>query len=192
MIDSETKSLWSHILGRAMDGKLKGAQLTQLPSVMTDWASWKEEYPNSTVLWLPRTAREYRKFFHRRSNRFVLGIVHENQAYDWSVADLEASPLVQTTVGDAQVIIVYDPKSYTTRMFRRELDDKSGKRNLNFSYDSGKLSDNETGSIWNPVSGFAESGQLQGKRLSPMPAFLSFETVWQKFHPESITPQADK
>lgn len=192
MIDSETKSLWSHILGRAMDGKLKGAQLTQLPSVMTDWASWKAQYPTSTVLWLPRTVRQYRKFFHRRSNQFVLGIVHENQAYDWSIADLESSPLAQTKVGDTPVIIVYDAKSLTTRMFRRSLGVKSGDRELSFSFESGKLMDEQTSSVWNPVSGIAESGQLEGKHLSPMPAFLSFAAVWQKFHPESTTPAAEK
>ena len=34
MQDTETKSLWSHILGEAMDGELKGVVLKSLPSDM--------------------------------------------------------------------------------------------------------------------------------------------------------------
>ena len=36
MLDQETKSLWSHILGQAMRGPLKGTRLEVIPSTMTD------------------------------------------------------------------------------------------------------------------------------------------------------------
>ena len=36
ILDAETKSLWSHILGRAMQGPLEGETLEALPGLMTD------------------------------------------------------------------------------------------------------------------------------------------------------------
>ena len=38
MYDRETESSWSHILGEAMDGKMKGATLDHVPS--DRWTLW--------------------------------------------------------------------------------------------------------------------------------------------------------
>ena len=59
MQDHETKSLWSHILGEAMNGNLKGAKLKRLPSDMVTWGKWKAAHPNTTALKLKRSSRSY-------------------------------------------------------------------------------------------------------------------------------------
>ena len=49
MIDEETGSLWSHLLGEAMQGPLQGTQLEAVPSEMVTWESWRREHPQTTV-----------------------------------------------------------------------------------------------------------------------------------------------
>ena len=61
MQDLETKSLWSHLLGQAMSGQIKGAQLQQLPGDMVTWEAWRREHPDTTVLNMSRTHRAYTK-----------------------------------------------------------------------------------------------------------------------------------
>ena len=50
MQDRETGSSWSHVTGRAIDGKTKGAQLEKLEAVETTWELWYAAHPNTAVL----------------------------------------------------------------------------------------------------------------------------------------------
>jgi hypothetical protein len=50
MQDRETGSSWSHVTGRAIDGKAKGAQLEKLEAIETTWALWHEAHPGTKVL----------------------------------------------------------------------------------------------------------------------------------------------
>jgi hypothetical protein len=49
----------------------------------------------------------------------------------------------------------------------------------------GKLTDEETGSTWDPGTGRAVSGDLDGKYLTAMSAIISYRDVWKRFHPKS-------
>ena len=76
MYDVETKSNWSHILGRAMDGEMKGTRLEMLPSeifarqvfttyedeklgveliprIGVDNVMWASDYPHGDSTWPP-------------------------------------------------------------------------------------------------------------------------------------------
>ena len=48
--DASTKSWWQQATGMAITGKMKGYQLTEIPSVQMRLGDWLNEYPNSTVL----------------------------------------------------------------------------------------------------------------------------------------------
>ncbi|MYG00660.1 DUF3179 domain-containing protein [Candidatus Poribacteria bacterium] len=51
MYDHQTRSLWSHITGEAIQGKLKGKKLKPLTSIpQIEWKTWMENYPNTKVL----------------------------------------------------------------------------------------------------------------------------------------------
>ena len=50
MQDRETGSSWSHVIGRAIDGKAKGAQLEKLEAVETTWGRWYEAHPDTFLL----------------------------------------------------------------------------------------------------------------------------------------------
>ena len=187
MYDQETDSLWSHLLGQAMRGKLKGKQLEQIPSVITDWSSWNETHPDSTVLWLSRTSRNFRRSFHRNSHLFVLGIVHDRQPYAWSVPFIARKGVINDQLGRASVVVAYDASSFTSRLFSRVVDGQE----LTFSAVDGVLVDDQTMTRWHPVTGISISGELKGTHLQPLPAILSFRQAWLEFHPTSkiVTPQ---
>ena len=50
MMDEETGSLWSHVVGEALQGPLKGKVLKTVPVVQTSWAAWIKQHPDTKVL----------------------------------------------------------------------------------------------------------------------------------------------
>jgi hypothetical protein len=50
MIDRETESLWSHLLGEAMQGPLKGSVLTQHVGILSFAHAWRQFHPDSRLL----------------------------------------------------------------------------------------------------------------------------------------------
>ncbi len=51
MYDHQTRSLWSHITGEAIEGTLKGKQLKPLASMpQIAWKTWQTNYPKTKVL----------------------------------------------------------------------------------------------------------------------------------------------
>ena len=74
MRDLETKTLWSHLLGRGMRGKLEGVQLVMLPAVMTTWKEWGDRHPETTDLAMSRTAGQFNEQLWQQPERYVFGI----------------------------------------------------------------------------------------------------------------------
>jgi hypothetical protein len=60
MMDEETRTLWSHVSGEAMDGPLAGRRLEGLPSVQTTWEQWVAAHPQTRVLRKPEEVRSSR------------------------------------------------------------------------------------------------------------------------------------
>jgi hypothetical protein len=50
MYDSETKSLWSQILGQAIAGPSTGQALKRIAAVHTTWKEWRQKYPDTQVV----------------------------------------------------------------------------------------------------------------------------------------------
>ena len=48
--DHGTGTVWSQITGEAIVGPLTGARLELVPSVLTDWATWRQTHPNTLGL----------------------------------------------------------------------------------------------------------------------------------------------
>lgn len=182
MYDRETNSLWSHILGEAMQGQLQGTRLQQIPSVMTDWKTWRTDHPETTVLLISRTSTEYRREFYQRPERFVLGIAEGGKPKAWGFDDLARASVVNDQWNDTRVLVAFDRESLTARLYDRTIDDRS----LTFRIAEGKaLIDEETKSTWEPTTGRAIAGPLAGRYLTPLPAIVSYKHVWFKFHPNS-------
>lgn len=50
MLDRETGTLWSQLLGQALRGALRGMRLVRIPAYLTTWSEWQQRHPNSTIL----------------------------------------------------------------------------------------------------------------------------------------------
>jgi hypothetical protein len=181
LYDRETRSLWSQMLREAIAGPLKGKPLRVVPSVLTDWASWKSRYPATTVLQSDHTFLHYRRSAYRNLEGYVLGISAGQHARAWRLDLLAAHPAYNDQWQGRPVLVAFDPPSRSARLFERTLAGQV----LTFQNRDGTLSDESTGSTWDPITGQALSGPLAGSTLTPLPAALSFRDVWLKFHPRS-------
>lgn len=181
MIDKETSSLWSHLLGESMQGKLTGTVLTQIPSVMTSWKQWKKRYRRSTVVKFSKTSFMYRMLEFDASEKMLIGLAENGLSRAWRLHKLKLQPVVNEDFGTRPIVVAYSKEMGTTVLYGRRV----GDRILTFHWVDGKLMDMETKSIWNLLSGEATSGSLKGKRLPRLPGTVSFAHAWRSFHPES-------
>ena len=84
MYDVQTHSLWSQLRGEAMMGTLKGTRLRVVPSVLTDWETWRRTRPGSTVAWFDGPTEAFTSEVYDDLGRFVLGTAVGGEAKAWS------------------------------------------------------------------------------------------------------------
>lgn len=185
MLDLETRSLWSHLLGQAMEGPLKGQELHAIPADMVTWSRWREKHPDTTVLNLPRTSVHYTREFYRQrgaERAFVVGFEGSDGMYHCNFETLRHHPTLNVQAGSWPLLLSFDAASTSVRIFDRRIDD----RVLTFAADGdGTLRDEQTGSLWDRDEGEAVSGPMQGRTLKPQVAIVSLTRAWQTFHPDS-------
>jgi hypothetical protein len=181
ILDAETKSLWSHILGRAMQGPLEGETLDVLPGLMTDWKFWLKNHPDTTVAYLSRTSKNYRREFYRDPSKFLVGIAEGDTVRAWPFDQLLKQPVVNDRFDDRAMLIAFDKISSTAYLYDRNL----GGVELQFTRKNEKLLDTATKSEWNIATGKALSGSMKGKQLKPVPGVVSYRRAWENFHPET-------
>ena len=182
MIDEETETLWSHILGTAQRGPLKGQQLKTIPSVLTDWRTWLKANPETSAVLLPRTSRHFNNsVYKKRLDQYVLGIATFKDSKAWSFKTLAKKTTLNDTWRDEPVVVVFNKQSGTARLFKRTV----GEQTLSFRVRERKWIDEETLSRWDPITGQATAGLMKGKYLTPLPAITSFRKAWLTFHPNS-------
>jgi hypothetical protein len=181
LYDRETRTLWSQFSGEAKQGLLKGGRLQPLPSVVTDWASWRRLHPQSTVLLLPSAHRAFRRDFYQRPENYVLGIGDGLLAKAWGLDVMRQMSVLNDQWDGRPVLVVFDATSATAALYERQLP----REVLTFRSAGDKVVDEQGGSTWNPVTGEAESGPLRGHRLRRLPAMLATRSAWDAFHPAS-------
>ena len=182
MSDVETKTEWSHLLGRGMAGKLKGRELKPVITDMVTWSVWKDQYPDTTVLDMSRTSREYTRLFYRDPDRFVFGFEVNGQAFALPMTDMRASPVHQFFTGKTPLLATFDRAGAVTHLFERRVDG----RVLDFEQVSDlTMMDQQTSSHWNRLDGSCVKGELRGKMLEQRVGIMSFRNAWLNFHPDS-------
>jgi hypothetical protein len=182
MSDVETDTEWAHLLGRAMAGKLKGKVLTPLVTDMVTWATWREQFPQTTLLNLPPTSQNYTREFYRDPNRFVFGFVIGSQAWALPMQKMKQHPVHRFQVEGQSLLATFVDEGAVTHLFDATVDGMP----LDFTaIDQTTMKDQQTGSVWKIVSGQAISGPLQGTLLKQHVGIMSFRRAWMNFHPDS-------
>jgi hypothetical protein len=166
-----------------MEGELKGEKLRIIPATVADWRSWKADHPQTTVLALDRTSKEFVAEFHRRPGAFVMGLWLYGEAKAYPFDRLSERPVVNDVFQDIPLVVAFDPNSTAAMVFERQL----GDRLLTFETGSKStaMTDQETRSVWVRATGRCAAGALKEAQLDPLPAIISFRQAWETFHPES-------
>lgn len=201
MYDRETGSLWSHVTGSAITGKLKGTTLKMIPALHLTWAEWKQLYPASQILSKAGPSQNvYEGYFADDSQlgifgtrnpdprlpgkEFVVGVRLEQTAVAYPFRHLSRQPLVNDLVAGRPVVVVFSREGATGAIFSR----KAAGRTLTFENlrrEQGDLlmDDRETGTTWRALAGLAIRGRLAGARLDQLPSTLGYWFAWRGFHP---------
>ena len=173
--DHETGSIWSQPLGEAIAGPLKGQTLELLPVSLNDWSTWKQHHPETLALDVEVAGPGG---FDLQDMAIVVDFGSDATAY--LVPELQRIGVVNDLVVGVPIAVVTDPGDADSWVvFSRVLDDQI----VTLTLDDGFIVDLETGSVWNPVTGVALSGPLQGEQLDVLPAFTSFPSDFFTFFP---------
>jgi Protein of unknown function (DUF3179) len=195
MYDHETSSLWSHLTGSAIQGPLTGSQLTVVPATQTRWGTWKAAYPATRVL--PHD-------FHRQLDQYatyyagpdsgILGRKHQDSRLSAKdkVIGIRLMDLPKAYALDAVIrakvvndtfeqtaIVVVATGDRSASVYLRTLNGQA----LDFDPRDGKFQDRQTGTTWDPITGRAIAGPMDGQVLTPVPATTSFWFGWLDFFP---------
>jgi len=201
MYDRQTDSLWSQLLGKAVEGELTGTELEFFPSWMTTWEEWKTRHPNTVAL-----VKGYRggldpydSYYESsqagvlgeehyddrlQTKQFVVGVAQDGEAvaYPWSVLSFE--PVVNDKVGDTPVLVVFHEDSLTGVVLARQVGDQL----LTFEVSDPEtltLTDAETNSTWEGITGLSTDGPLAGTQLDRVKSTISFWFGWKDWYSET-------
>jgi hypothetical protein len=162
-----------------MRGPLEGEQLETIPSLMTDWESWKSRHPDTTVLSMKRTSQNYRRDMFDLNSGLDIGLAANGKAQSWSLANLHDEPVVNDRFDGVAIVIVYDTESHTATIYDRNVDGSE----LTFESRDGELIDRDTDSKWDLFTGVATAGSHKGKQLNRMPGLVTDSAAWGVYHP---------
>ena len=196
MYDRQTGSLWSQLLGEAVEGELLGTELTYVPSQMTTWADWKAQHPDTQALVKGGFRTDpYTSYYQSgaagvigetfqddrlNTKQFVIGVEDSGEAIAFPFSVLNDEPLVNYQVGSLDILVVFNAESGAGLVFDRDVDG----RTLTFSHLSDQaLVDDETRTTWDAFTGRALDGPLAGNVLSRVKSTSSFWFGWKDFFP---------
>ncbi len=210
MYDHQTRTLWSHITGEAVQGKLKGQQLKMLAGTpRITWKDWKRNHPLTKVLSVPNDFRRPERqiqdirtdnyaAYHASSNAGISGTqyidnrlmnkalvvgIHINESYRaYPFTAFKKQSIINDEVGDVPVLAFHDLESNATAVFLRAVKGQT----LRFKPVQGYfVKDATTGTTWNLITGMAAEGKLKGYTLERVPAMNIYWFAWARYHPET-------
>lgn len=198
--DVETGSTWSHGMGVAFDGPLKGASLDRIQSFQASWEEWLSLYPESTVMtWQAppihpdgRHGHGSRDTFARpgmyvepastmivgndnrlEEHEMVVTISSTHGAAAIPLREISrAGGLFQFRIGPMNLVAIgAEPASAIVGIFHRHIAGNDDMK-LDFELCEGRATDVQTGSAWR-ADGVAINGPLKGKELQPFPTMIN-------------------
>lgn len=204
MRDEETGSWWQQVSGEAVFGPLKGKRLKLLQHDEITFKQWKSEQVNGRVLrpdpvilaagkYAPPNWEDRMRTVPvvtppdgmLEPRTLVAGIVLNGKSKAYPISAIETRNVIVDTVSDVPVVIVLAGDGKSLRAFDRRVEG----RELEFyarKAGDGKsvLVDSQTGGEWD-FTGLATSGELSGRRLTPVYVLKEYWFDWKTYHPET-------
>lgn len=206
MYDHQTDSLWSHLVGAAVSGPMKGQKLNFLQSMLTEWQTWKRLHPGTKVLSSGRggflaSLRDPYESYYRSADtgiipprlldkriypkEYILGLVINEKAKAYPFSILSRQPVVNDTFRGVPLLVVFDSQSATGVIFKRMMEGKIlSFRQVQRSEKKGLfVTDDVTRSLWEGLTGTAFQGQFKNKKIEALPMTPSFWFGWVDHYP---------
>ena len=206
LYDRGTNSHWLHLLGECIEGPLKGGRLKPIPCRHVLWIEWKRDHPDTEVMVPdPATKADYfsKESSHRGGTRLpphfrvtvqdtdrrlgesdlLFGVVTNSdaRAYPFSELGQLASGVINDTVGNIPVVILFDGRSGSAAGHQRLLDGEI----LEFERTrAGQLRERQSGAIFDR-DGRCTAGRFQGQRLPPLHGLQADWYGWIAVHPKT-------
>jgi hypothetical protein len=206
MRDDQTGTWWQQVSGAAIQGPLKGRQLTLVPHDELLFETWKAEEPAGRVLktderivkeeeyeppdWEEHVGRYPVRVANTPGGPYgprtiVVGIAVAGKSKAWPQSSVIASGATVDQVGDVPVVIVAAPDGKSIRAFDRRVKGQA----LTFvragtDAKSSTLLDLETMSEWD-FEGHATKGDLKGASLARVEYLLDYWFDWRTYHPDT-------
>ncbi len=200
MYDRQTDSLWSQLIGEAINGDMIGTKLQFLPSLMMSWSEWKAQYPDTLALdkGYAGGRDSYERYYSSAQTgvlgetlsddrlypkEFVIGVESDEVSIAYPFSQLSAEPVINDEVNGQPLLVVFDEDSIGNAVFER----RAVGQTLTFSQKSEtEIIDAETGTTWDMLSGKALSGELAGEELTRIKSTTVFWFGWKDFHPQTL------
>jgi hypothetical protein len=202
MYDRNTDSNWSQLRLECVNGSLLGDEPKLYNTIETDWATWRNLYPNTQVLSTQTGfSRNYGVSpygdYATNNNRFIFrpeifNTALPNKDRVYAIIDNELSKVYQFSNFEGGNVIKdnFNGSDYViygnnNLIYGFKLD--GAHANLNFEYDPNNasaslLKDNE-GNTWS-VFGEALSGPRAGENLTPVKSVMSYWFAIAAFYPD--------
>ncbi len=143
MYDRQTDSLWNQFTGEPVSGPLlnSGIALKIRPVVITSWAKWRAQHPDTKALSLETghdrnydSGAVYRQYFaspklmfptivrnedHLKRKDYIFGIRDVGAAKAWPLGAFEKEPVINDAVGARNIVLVGDPATRSVRAYAR-------------------------------------------------------------------------
>jgi hypothetical protein len=186
MLDPATRTCWSQMLGKAIDGPQDGQSLSLVAADVLSWGGWQARFPETTVIDLAADEDSPTTADLHRSSELVYGATIDGTAVHWSLDMLLDTGGVSCVLRekDEPLLVLIDSESASIRLFSRRVDRKTLRFEVNHS---GQLVEMITKSVWDRETAACVEGKLKGKRLTPIPGTLSDLGKWKVFYPKSIS-----
>jgi len=202
MYDRQTGTLWTHVDGRAVRGKLLGRQLEIVPSVHATWKEWLALYPNSHVLRKRGEFRSSYEGYNRSAGRLgimgrknpdqrlpgkerILGLRDGDAAMAFPVKAVRTAGVVHAQVGSLVVVLASPGPELPIVAYSRRVGNRVLQFDLVEHAAPPALRDEESGTTWDIASGRALAGPLRDERLERAPAYPAFWFGWASYFPHS-------
>jgi hypothetical protein len=178
MLERTTRAEWSPVLGRVVQGPASEGRLRAVPgAIVLPWRLAERLYPAAEVATPSNPSSRHKDFYAAHRERFdrpmertrALVIPRDEGPALIRPDTLLAQPFYQTQIGATSLLVVSDSggRAVYDRSLRGDL--------LNFELyqrdvetGAGLLTDQETGSVWEALTGRAIAGPLQGAALTPL------------------------
>ncbi len=212
MYDRATETVWHQFTGEPVIGPLAGERprLAFHPSILTTWAEWLEDHPDTTVIsnetglypssfYVEESNPEaiYYDYFNDPETMFPIWNRDESLAAKSRVAGLEidgvfkAYPLdllrqervVNDTVAGVDVVVIGSSGSFAAQVYERD----GLAFELATENESGLPATlvDDAGVVWSVSNEYLTSSDDPASRLPRIPTLTSFWFGWFAFHPDT-------